>query len=275
LIDARLTTEMLRRLISLQRQHMATGQVIDQRVRRKIHDEILPQVHTAILDLAAVANDQSENGKTLVLLDGIHKQLANLLQSMPSATSPDLEHAGLVGALKHTVEIEMDGTFNEVDWQIDRQAEALAKELPPFVGEVIYSAVREGLRNAARHGRGVNDQNHLSLWIAIAVLDEGRLSIILEDNGVGFDNKIPAGEYTREFVFERGNEGEPESQQFNPVNSAESMQRENYAKLPSSGQGLALYSTLMAIVGGSLNVSSHPGEFTRVILELPSEKFVT
>jgi signal transduction histidine kinase len=269
LIDARLTTEILRRLIALQRQHLVANQVIDQRARRKIHDEILPQVHTAILDLAAGDDGQSENRKTLGLLDGIHKQLANLLQSMPSATSADIEHAGLIGALRHTVEIEMNGAFNEVDWQIDQQAEALVKELPPFVSEVIYSAAREGLRNAARHGRGANDQNRLSLWIDIAVLDEGWLSITLKDNGVGFDNKISPGEYIQEFAFERGNAGEPASQQFNAVNSAASMQSENHAKLPSSGQGLALYSTLMAVIGGSLSVNSSPGQYTRIKLELP------
>ena len=33
-----------------------------------------------------------------------------------------------------------------------------------------------------------------------------------------------------------------------------------------SGQGLALHSTMMAVIGGELSVDSLPGEFTRVIL---------
>jgi signal transduction histidine kinase len=36
------------------------------------------------------------------------------------------------------------------------------------------------------------------------------------------------------------------------------------------GQGLALHSTLMAIIGGSLAVESLPGRSTRVILKLPA-----
>ena len=36
-----------------------------------------------------------------------------------------------------------------------------------------------------------------------------------------------------------------------------------------TGQGLALHSTLMAVVGGSLSVESVPGRYTRVLLSLP------
>ena len=38
---------------------------------------------------------------------------------------------------------------------------------------------------------------------------------------------------------------------------------------PGSGQGLALHSTLMAVIGGSLALESAPGEYTRVVLSLP------
>ena len=38
---------------------------------------------------------------------------------------------------------------------------------------------------------------------------------------------------------------------------------------PGSGQGLALHSTLMAVIGGSLALESTPGEYTRVVLSLP------
>lgn len=35
------------------------------------------------------------------------------------------------------------------------------------------------------------------------------------------------------------------------------------------GHGLALHSTMMAVIGGFLKVESAPGQHTRVILELP------
>lgn len=39
-----------------------------------------------------------------------------------------------------------------------------------------------------------------------------------------------------------------------------------------SGQGLALHSTLMAVIGGSLALESAPGAYTRVILSLPEQE---
>jgi signal transduction histidine kinase len=36
-----------------------------------------------------------------------------------------------------------------------------------------------------------------------------------------------------------------------------------------SGQGLALHSTMMAVIGGSLSMDSVPGKYTRVLLSLP------
>ena len=36
-----------------------------------------------------------------------------------------------------------------------------------------------------------------------------------------------------------------------------------------SGHGLALHSTMMAVVGGSLSAESVPGEYTRVVMSLP------
>jgi signal transduction histidine kinase len=38
----------------------------------------------------------------------------------------------------------------------------------------------------------------------------------------------------------------------------------------NGGQGLALHSTMMAIIGGTLSLSSIPGQYTRVVLALPA-----
>jgi signal transduction histidine kinase len=36
-----------------------------------------------------------------------------------------------------------------------------------------------------------------------------------------------------------------------------------------SGQGLAIHSTMMAVIGGTLTTDSVPGQYTRVSLTLP------
>jgi signal transduction histidine kinase len=100
--------------------------------------------------------------------------------------------------------------------------------------------VREAVRNAARHGRdgdheGDEEQKRpFCLQIAIA-WHEG-LEITVEDDGIGLDD--------------------------NGANSAA-------AAGTGRGQGLALYSTMMAVVGGTLTVDSTPGRYTRVRFNLP------
>lgn len=243
LIDARASTELFRRLIALQRQHTVTSQVVDQRVRRKLHDEILPQVHASMLELVSTGDEPIESDKTLELLDSIHKQLSNLLDSMPPATVPEVEQYGLVGALRKILEGELGGAFDRIDLLIEPGVENFTRELPPLIVEVIYSTAREGLRNAARHGRGMDKRSQLCLDFSMSIDPGGCLRIRLEDNGVGIENE---GRKT----------------------GRKTMVGDGFA-YKSSGQGLALHSTLMAIIGGSLSVSSHPGQYTRLSLELP------
>ena len=54
-----------------------------------------------------------------------------------------------------------------------------------------------------------------------------------------------------------------------PENREQDAPEEDRSILEGSGQGLTLHSTLMAVIGGSLTVSSHPGQYTRLRLELP------
>jgi signal transduction histidine kinase len=242
LIDARSSAEMARRLIALQRQRLVAGQVADRRTRRLLHDEILPLVHAAMLNLAGGEAAQSGTGAALDLLQEIHRQLANLLRAMPAATAPGVEGQSLIGALQCTVSDELEGAFDEVQWQIEAGAEALSRALPPLIAEVLYAAAREGIRNAARHGRGEDSQYHLCLKIALQSDEGGGLRLTLEDNGVGLEARYTRG------ALEAGK-----------------------AESTGSGQGLALHSTLMAVVGGSLTLSSLPGQYTRLALELPRE----
>jgi signal transduction histidine kinase len=248
LIDARASAEMARRLIALQRQHLVAGQVADRRTRRLLHDEVLPLVHAVMLNLAGGEAAQSQNGVAVDLLQEIHRQLANLLRAMPAATAPGVEGYGLIGALQRTVNDELEGAFDEVEWQIDPGAEALTRSLPPVIVEVVYAAAREGIRNAARHGRGEDSQYRLCLKIALQSSEQGGLRLRLEDNGVGLEDRYAASAARLGGAFE-----------VDGINSA------------GSGQGLALHSTLMAVIGGSLALRSQPGQRTCLTLELPQE----
>lgn len=225
LLDTQASAELTRRLVALQRQRLAEAHVLDQRVRRELHDEILPRLHAALLEISA----EAPASVGLTTLTQVHHQISDLLRSMPSAAAPLLERAGLFGALKQVVEGELKGAFERVQWDAPDEIETETRRLPAFVQETAFYAGREALRNAARYGRGGSTARPLTLRVRASA--QPHLVIVIEDDGVGLGlNEQPRG----------------------------------------TGQGLALHSTLMAVLGGSLAVETQPGQFTRLTLTLPN-----
>jgi signal transduction histidine kinase len=256
LIDTLASAELARRLVVLQRQRLAESQVLDQRTRRVIHDDVLPQLHAALLHLHAlpapagaaevrvpatgVPDRAAPVAEAISLLAGAHRQLAELLRELPSGPEPEVARLGLFAALHRLATGEFAHAFDAVSWQVDPLAEEQAGRLPPLAAEVLFYAAREAMRNAARHGRRDGAPAALSLIIRAAWNDKPGpargLSITVEDNGAGvLDNPGEAQDGER----------------------------------LGAGQGLALHSTLLAVVGGSLTIESEPGIFTRVTLCLP------
>ncbi len=228
LIDTRASAEIAQRLMALQRQRLAESQLLDRQARRVLHDDVLPQLHTALLTLGGAANDKAK-AETIALLTGLHHQLSDLLRQLPKTTAPALAHRGLVSAIQEVIVEELAGAFDRVAWQVEPAAEALARQLPALTSEVLFYAAREALRNAARHARPTEPARPLQL--SVIVTAQAGLVIQIEDDGVGLDAaKSPNG---------------------------------------GSGQGLTLHSTMLAIVGGTLDVESQPNAYTRVSIRLP------
>ncbi|KAA3647910.1 MAG: hypothetical protein DWQ07_02680 [Chloroflexi bacterium] len=231
LIDTKASAEIAQRLMTLQRQRLAESQLLDQRARRVLHDEVLPQLHTAMLKM--VSEKSKPNGSSseaIEMLARAHGQISDLLREMPTTSLPEISKLGLIGAMRRLVEEEYGQAFEEVRWHIDPQAERQAQDVSPLTAEVLYYASREAIRNASRHARSEGRQHPLHLDIHIDW--EQGLQVEIADDGVGVGN----------------GENEENSQ---------------------GGHGLALHSTMMAVVGGELAIESQPGEYTRVSLKLP------
>src|SRR5207302_11284111 len=104
------------------------------------------------------------------------------------------------------------------------------KPVPGVTREVAYGGAREAIRNAARHARG--DVPNRPLELDVVVQSDDGLRLIVTDDGVGFSaSPTEGGTY---------------------------------------GSGLVLHSTMMAVVGGSLEVESKPGCGTRVVIAVPT-----
>jgi len=231
LIDAKASAEIARRLMGLQRQRLAETQMLDQRARRVLHDEVLQQLHTAILTMdKAAAAPRAETEQALEMLTDVHAQISALLRSMPGTSFPKLSEIGLIEAMKRLLDSEMGSAFDGVRWKVPAELHSRLEQLTRLETEVLYYAAREAIRNAAHHGRPQEGPQPFNLTIELK--PEGRLSLVVEDDGLG-------------------------------------IQAQKADVLSSGGQGLALHSTMMAVIGGELDLESEPGVFTRVILRLP------
>jgi signal transduction histidine kinase len=230
LIDTQASAEMARRLMALQRQRLAESQVVDRRARRVLHDDVLPQLHTAMLMLSAEApTADTQHPEVVALLADVHRQIANLLHAMPATAAPDVTRLGLIGALRQTVDGELGSAFDSVTWRIEPDADLAARNIPALNAEVVFYAAREAIRNAARYGRDGDPARSLRLTVSVA--RRNGLDIAIEDDGVGMGAASASAE--------------------------------------GSGQGLGLHSTMMAVIGGALTAESVPGTYTRISLVLP------
>jgi signal transduction histidine kinase len=229
LIDTRASAALAQRLVGLQRRSLAESQIADRHTRRVLHDDVLPQIHAAMLTLG----ERTDATDALSVLANAHRQIADLLHGMPAPASGEIARLGIVEALRSTATREMAGAFDEVTWQADPLAQTVAAQLAPLAGEVLFYAAREAMRNAARHGRGATPTRILRLQVIVRVgLEQNRpgMLVLVEDDGIGMGTPIPNN---------------------------------------TSGRGLALHSTLLAVVGGSLTTERRTEGGTRVRIVLP------
>ena len=228
LIDTRASAELARSLMLLQRQRLAESQLLDRRTRRVLHDDILPQVHTALIALGGDGASAIPNATT-VLMD-VHRQISDLLREMPARSTPAVARMGLIAALRHLLADELPEAFDSVEWIVESKAEQRLQQLAHLTVEVLFYAAREAIRNAARYGRGGRTNQPLHLQISIC--DESGLVVKVRDDGVGL--------------------------------------HQTEEKPQGSQQGLELHRTMLAVVGGTLDVTSSAGEYTQVTLRLPA-----
>ena len=227
LLDIQAIAAMAQRLLLLQRQRLAESRILDQQTRRILHDDVLPRLHAALLELSRDRQASTDESDPVIsTISSVHHQISDLLHAMPRITAPEVSRLGLFGALRETMDGELAGNFESVNWNVPDEVEQYAREIQPLAAEVVFFAAREALRNAARHANPID-----ALVLNISASWPKGLELIIEDNGAGPIN----------------------------VNSG------------STGQGLILHSTMMAVMGGSLALESSSSLPTRVVLRLPDE----
>jgi signal transduction histidine kinase len=232
LLDTKASIQMTKHLMDLQREQLVQSQLLDQRSRRLLHDELLPDLHALMIELSASKSGKANTDEIITSLQGIHKRLSDLLHAIPDSFSPEISRYTLIDALKKLPEVNDHDCFAKVKWEISDLANKTIEGLPIQVREILYFAAREVIRNASNHGGGATDHDRHELELQINV--GNHLGISIKDFGCGVDvdhyvDRISAG----------------------------------------GGKGLMIHQTMMSIIGGSMMIESVPGQFTKVILQLP------
>jgi hypothetical protein len=272
LIDTQASVELARRLMALQRQRLAQTQILDRQTRRVLHDDILPSLHTAMLMLTAdpfesrrlpsgklragrrpirqaqgrpptTANVSFQNQKSrhrhASEIKNPHQEAVTLLTEVHHQISNLLREmpASLASEVSR---LGLVGALHRiVEDELSQAFDEVTWAIEPEAEEkaqTIPTLTGEVLFYAAREAmRNAARHGRLEasnpLHLNIVITWQNGLELMIEDNGVGLG----------------------------ATGSANS----------SSGQGLALHSTMMAVVGGTLAVESAPRAYTRVILTLP------
>ena len=180
LIDLLAATRLARVLRELERARLIEQGLTDNRARRVLHDDILPEIHMLMLRSGSAPETQA------VLAD-LHGRIAALLHEMP-ATRPDFEE-GLVQALRRfsAETLGLDRLVLDIDDRIEKRA----SELSSIQTEVLFFAVREAIRNASRHAR--RQDRELEVIVHIRKKAD-RLELTVTDNGGPPQATDPGGE---------------------------------------------------------------------------------
>jgi signal transduction histidine kinase len=226
--------EAMQAVAGLLRRRIVDVKLLDAQQRRVLHDEILPQMHLALLrleTLRALTSNIALN-EAIGMISGAHHRLASMMRATTPGAPHRLERHGLMPAIRTMLEQDFQNAFDEVEWRVSDETTACIDEIaPPAIAELIFAAVQEALRNAARHARGTDV--HRRLHLTFKALCSPNLEMIVADDGVGISS----------------------------VNSSTT----------GTGGGLLTHSALLAIAGGSLSIKSAPGEGVTVRIFLPAE----
>lgn len=241
--------EAMQAVAGLLRRRVVDVKLLGAQQRRVLHDEILPQMHLALLQLEMLrslpASSQPNQAtptahaqavdEAINIISATHRRLAAMMRATASGAPHRLEHEGLINAISTMLEQDFQHAFDEIVWEITEEtARRIDEVISPAIAELIFAAVQEALRNAARHARGTDVHRPLCLTLkATWSHHDPQLEVLVSDNGVG-------------------------------ITSAAS-------STTGTGGGLLTHSALLAIAGGSLNIHSTPGEGVTVRILLPTE----
>jgi len=244
--NARLVEEALTRRRDLEELSARLFRAQEEECRRislELHDE-LGQTLTGIgFDLAAVERAWPPGvapraRQRLTSASSLLAELDDRVSDMALDLRPHmLDDLGLLPTLRWYVNRYTRRTGIDVELQaLDAE-----EELPPDVAMAIYRAVQEALTNAAKHAEASRIAVRLACRESTVVARMSSIRVV-EDNGQGFDAETLTAD-----------------------------ERHPAARLPGHGAGLLGIRERVALLGGTCDIQSSPGQSTRLTITIPTQ----
>jgi signal transduction histidine kinase len=243
ILDTLRDHEAMLAVSALLRRRIGDVKLLGAQQRRVLHDEILPLLHLALLRMEQMRTltlrqnvenehiDQSLDD-AVASITTAHRQLAAMMRTMSTGAPHRLERDGVMNGIYSMLAQDFQSAFDEVEWLVSEETiKCIDEALPPAIAEMVFVAVQEALRNAARHARGSDIHRHLRLTLTASC--QPHLEVIVKDDGVGIASSC--------------------------------------SSTSGTGGGLLTHSALLAIVGGNLAVTSEPGQGVTVKIFVPIE----
>ena len=179
-------------------QQIARRAVAEERTRvaRELHDEIGPSLASLGLTIDTLMLQPDVGGHTAHQLEQIRRHVTSLVEEVRGAVS-DLRHESVSSIVQHThrlaAELSSDGPGIDVDINERRPPRGqIATEIAAILTEVVRNAVAHADATLIKVG---------------GYVDRDRGSLVVEDDGVGFDTDArPRGHYGLIGIQERASE---------------------------------------------------------------------
>lgn len=150
-----------------------------QRIARELHDSIGQSLTALLVGLGRLKNGEADSD-TRAQADALRAIVAAALDEIRELSwrlrPRALDDLGLASALQQYV----DDYQRRYGLPVEMLVSGLERRLPPELETTVYRIIQEGLTNIARYAGAA----HVSLIVRAGA---GRLKLIIEDDGVGFD----------------------------------------------------------------------------------------
>lgn len=189
ILDLLSVTEISRLLVNLQKKQLMDSKLLDHQTRRVLHDDILPEIHTLMIEIDSLKNETLRSN-LLEGLSGLHKKISNLLKILPIHPA-NLNGFNFMDEIGNLAKSELSG--QSISYTINPNAKEKLQDLEPVALEVIYYAVRELFRNILRYA--ISADRKLEVKVTLS-FENSILELSIEDNGKGIqpENKVGTGQ---------------------------------------------------------------------------------